>query len=101
MIDVEAVIIDSLLPQFLVMEIVETLQRRLKAESPPDLVVPKLRLSRLGADGALLGSAILPINAYFFPGRESAAEPKPRARRAARKSTTRRRATPSQLTTSK
>lgn len=100
-IDVEAVIIDSLLPQFLVMEIVETLQRRLKAESPPDLVVPKLRLSRLGADGALLGSAILPINAFFFPGRESAAAEPKRARRAARKSTARRRTTSSQLTTSK
>lgn len=103
-IDVEAVIVDSLLPQFLVMEIVETLQRRLKAESPPDLVVPKLRLSSLGADGALLGSAILPINAFFYPNRDSApAEPKKAAprRRATRKPAARRRSATSQLSTSK
>lgn len=70
-IDVEAVIIDSELPQFLVMEIVEKLGRRLAMANTGHLVVPQLRLSRLGADGALIGGAILPINAHFFPTRES------------------------------
>lgn len=70
-IDVEAVIIDSELPQFLVMEIVEKLGRRLATANTGHLVVPQLRLSRLGADGALIGGAILPINAHFFPTREA------------------------------
>jgi predicted NBD/HSP70 family sugar kinase len=71
-IDVEAVIIDSELPQFLVMEIVEKLGRRMMATADAGhVVVPQLRLSRLGADGALIGGAILPINAHFFPTREA------------------------------
>jgi predicted NBD/HSP70 family sugar kinase len=70
-IDVEAVIIDSELPQFLVMEIVEKLGRRMAAADADHVVVPQLRLSRLGADGALIGGAILPINAHFFPTREA------------------------------
>ncbi len=72
-IDVEAVIIDSGLPQFLVMEIVDKLGRRLAAANVEHLVVPQLRLSRMGADGALVGAAILPINAHFFPSREALA----------------------------
>ena len=67
MIDVETVIIDSALPQFLVLEIVDRLGRRLAAEAPPGVTVPQLRMSRLGQDAALLGSAILPVNAHFFP----------------------------------
>lgn len=73
-IDVEAVLIDSLLPQFLVMEIVEKVERRLRAGAPPGLVVPRLRMSALRSDAALLGSAILPINARFLPGREGSDE---------------------------
>ena len=69
-IDVEAILIDSLLPQFLVMEIVEKVERRLRAGAPPGLVVPQLRMSTLGSDAAFLGSAILPINAHFLPGRD-------------------------------
>lgn len=68
-IDVEAVLIDSLLPQFLVMEIADKLERRLRAAAPQGLVVPRLMLSTLGSDAALLGSALLPINAHFLPGR--------------------------------
>lgn len=64
---VEAVIIDSVLPKFLALEITERLARRLQAEALPGAVVPRLVPSRLGADAALLGSAILPINAHFFP----------------------------------
>jgi len=66
-IDVETVIIDSALPQFLSLEIVERLGRRLAAEASPGVAVPRLRTSRLGQDAALLGSAILPVNAHFFP----------------------------------
>jgi predicted NBD/HSP70 family sugar kinase len=74
-IDVEAVLIDSVLPQFLVMEIVEKVERQLRARVPPGLVVPRLRMSTLRNDAALLGSAILPINARFLPGREGSDEP--------------------------
>jgi predicted NBD/HSP70 family sugar kinase len=66
-VDVETVIIDSALPQFLVLEIVDRLGRRLAADAPAGLAVPKLRMSQLGQDAALLGSAILPVNAHFFP----------------------------------
>jgi predicted NBD/HSP70 family sugar kinase len=69
-IDVEAILIDSLLPQFLVMEIVEKVEWRLRNGTPPGLIVPGLKMSTLGSDAALLGSAILPINAYFQPGQE-------------------------------
>lgn len=66
-IDVEAVIIDSALPQFLVLELTDKLARRLAAESAQLVSVPQLRMSKLGQDAALLGSAILPVNAHFFP----------------------------------
>ena len=66
-VDVEAVIIESALPQFLVLEIVDRLGRRLAAQATPGLAVPQLRMSRLGQDAALIGSAILPVNAHFFP----------------------------------
>ncbi|WP_342363758.1 ROK family transcriptional regulator [Terrarubrum flagellatum] len=62
---VETVIIDSALPQFLVLEIVDRLERRLSGETKSD--APRLRMSRLGQDAALVGSAILPVNAHFFP----------------------------------
>lgn len=65
-VDVETVIIDSALPQFLVLEIVDRLGRRLAADAS-GATVPTLRMSRLGQDAALLGSAILPVNAHFFP----------------------------------
>mgnify|MGYP000847686156 CR=1 FL=1 len=64
---VETVIIDSALPQFLVLEIVERLTRRLAADAAPGATAPKLRMSELGQEAALLGSAILPVNAHFFP----------------------------------
>jgi predicted NBD/HSP70 family sugar kinase len=64
---VETVIIDSVLPKFLALEITERLGRRLQTEAFPSAMVPRLMASRLGADAALIGSAILPINAHFFP----------------------------------
>lgn len=64
---VETVIIDSALPRFLALEIVERLSRRLLAEAPPGQAIPRLHTSQLGQDAALLGSAILPVNAHFFP----------------------------------
>ncbi len=64
---VETVVVDSALPQFLALEIVERLGRRLSAEAPAGRAVPRLCMSRLGQDAALLGSAILPVNAHFFP----------------------------------
>ena len=66
-IDVETVIIDSALPQFLSLEIIERLGRRLAAHAVDELGTPRLRKSALGSDAALFGSAILPINAHFFP----------------------------------
>jgi predicted NBD/HSP70 family sugar kinase len=69
-IDVEAILIDSRLPQFLVMEIIDRVERRLRASAPEGLVVPRLKMSTLGSDAALLGGALLPINAHFLPGRD-------------------------------
>jgi len=71
-----------------VMEIIEKVERRLRAGAPPGLVVPRLRMSTLGSDAALLGSAILPINAHFLPGRDVSddrAGNEPQSRRQTRK----------------
>jgi predicted NBD/HSP70 family sugar kinase len=67
-IDVEAVVIQSLLPSYMVMEIVTKLGKRLKRSRRFGLVIPEIRLSGLGADGPLIGSAVLPIYEHFSPG---------------------------------
>ncbi len=66
-IDVEAVVIDSLLPSYLVLEIVEKLQQRLKRGERFGLTIPAIRLSELAADASLIGSAVLPITAHVSP----------------------------------
>lgn len=66
-IDVEAVIIESLLPSYLVLEIVEKLEQRLKRAEQFGLTVPVIRLSQLASDGSLIGSAVLPIYEHFSP----------------------------------
>ncbi len=70
-IDVEAVIVDSLLPSYLVHEIVAKLGRRLKAGERLGLTIPAIRLSGLAADASLIGSAVLPIYEHFSPRNET------------------------------
>jgi predicted NBD/HSP70 family sugar kinase len=66
-IDVEAVIVESLLPAYLVHEIVAKLGQRLKAGERLGLTIPAIRLSGLGADASLIGSAVLPVYEHFSP----------------------------------
>jgi len=69
-VDVQAVVLNSTLPPMVMMEIAERLERGLKSAEPIGLVVPQFSLSSLPTDAPLLGSAILPINANFVPGRD-------------------------------
>jgi predicted NBD/HSP70 family sugar kinase len=74
-IDVEAVIIESLLPSYLVLEIVEKLEKRLQRAEQFGLAVPIIRLSQLGLDGPLIGSAVLPIYEHFWSQNGASEEP--------------------------
>lgn len=75
-IDVEAVIIESLLPSYLILEIVEKLEQRLKRGEQFGLTIPAIKLSQLASDGSLIGSAVLPIYEHFSP-RSGAVEDAP------------------------
>lgn len=79
-IDVEAVIIESVLPSYLVMEIVEKLTNRLRQAEQIGITIPAIRLSQLASDGSLIGSAVLPIYEHFSP-RNGADEPAMKAQR--------------------
>ncbi len=67
LLDVEAIVIDSVMPHFLVEELVEMVRRRLLKAAIPGVFVPNILSGKIGADAVSRGGAILPFYAEFAP----------------------------------
>ncbi|MBL6946470.1 MAG: ROK family transcriptional regulator [Rhodospirillales bacterium] len=67
--DVEAVIIDGNLTKFLLAEIVDTVDRRMKKSAQTGVFLPSIVLGEVGAEAGAVGAAILPLFARFSPDR--------------------------------
>ncbi|MGV1759998.1 ROK family transcriptional regulator [Rhizobium sp. P44RR-XXIV] len=66
-VDVEAVVIDGLLPQALLADTVERIKRCFAEMIPPGLIAPVISAGVLGARGSALGASLMPIYAMFGP----------------------------------
>jgi len=69
LLDVEAVIIDGNLAKFLVAEIVDTVERRMRRSRQIGVFMPDIALGEVGAEAGAIGAAILPLFARFSPNR--------------------------------
>lgn len=66
-IDVEAVVIDGLLPRALLQDTVGKVQRRFAEIAPSGLVLPEIVAGTVGPQASAIGAGILPIHALFAP----------------------------------
>ncbi|WP_337268491.1 ROK family transcriptional regulator [Oryzifoliimicrobium ureilyticus] len=66
-VDIEAVIIDGLLPKPLLMDTVERVKQCFAAMMPAGLVPPVISAGGLGARGSALGASLMPIYTMFGP----------------------------------
>ncbi|MBB3059590.1 ROK family transcriptional regulator [Microbulbifer rhizosphaerae] len=65
--DLEAIVIDAVLPRYLLDELVDMVSRRMRQAAQADLFVPVIRAGILGADAVAVGGAILPFYSNFAP----------------------------------
>jgi predicted NBD/HSP70 family sugar kinase len=66
-VDVEAIIIDGLLPRPLLQDTVARIQRRFAELVPKGLVAPEIACGTTGAQASAIGAGILPIYSLFSP----------------------------------
>jgi predicted NBD/HSP70 family sugar kinase len=66
-VDLEAVVIDGLLPHALLLDTVERVQHCFNEMLPPGLIPPVISAGGLGARGSALGASLLPIYSMFGP----------------------------------
>ena len=66
-VDVEAIIIDGLLPRPLLQDTVARIQRRFAEIVPKGLVAPEIACGTTGAQASAIGAGILPIYSLFSP----------------------------------
>jgi len=66
-IDVEAVVIDGLLPPALLLDTVNRVRNHFVKMLPPGLIAPTITAGVHGARGSALGASIMPIYAQFGP----------------------------------
>jgi predicted NBD/HSP70 family sugar kinase len=66
-VDVEAVVIDGLLPAPLLMETVSRVRQCFSEMIPPGLIAPTIAAGALGSRGSALGASILPLYLMFGP----------------------------------
>ena len=66
-VDVEAVVIDGLLPAPLLMETVARVRQCFSEMVPPGLISPTIACGALGARGSALGASILPVYLMYGP----------------------------------
>jgi len=65
--DLEAVIFDTYLPRYLLIELVETISRRLHQVVPSGVFTPTILAGKVGGDAVAIGGAILPFYSNFAP----------------------------------
>lgn len=66
-VDVQAVIIDGILPSPILLETVARIRQCFTDMIPPGLIAPSILSGELGARGSALGASILPMFALFGP----------------------------------
>jgi len=66
-VDVEAIVIDGLLPRALLQDTVSKIQRRFAELVPMGLVAPEIISGTTGPQGSAIGAGILPIYSMFAP----------------------------------
>lgn len=67
LLDLEAIVIDSYLPRYLVDELVEMISRRFMSEAPKHIFAPEIRAGKVGVDAIAIGGAMLPVYSKFAP----------------------------------
>ena len=66
-VDIEAVVIDGLLPRPLLLDTVARIRAQFSDTMPPGLIAPEIVTGELGARGSALGASLLPIYSMFGP----------------------------------
>jgi predicted NBD/HSP70 family sugar kinase len=66
-VDVEAVVIDGLLPRPLLVDTVERVKHCFVEMMPPGLIPPAITAGELGARASALGASLMPLYAMFGP----------------------------------
>jgi predicted NBD/HSP70 family sugar kinase len=66
-VDVEAIVIDGLLPRALLQDTVAKIQRRFAELVPIGLVAPEIVAGATGPRASAIGAGILPIHSLFAP----------------------------------
>lgn len=69
-VDVDAIVIDGILPPAPLARIVAQVQAQFAALAPSGLMAPSIRQGGLGPDGPAIGAALLPFYANFAPNNE-------------------------------
>ncbi len=71
-IEAEEVVIDGVLHRDLLSRLLDAVGARLQGYNLEGIVVPALRLGRIGLDARAIGAAILPMITHFLPDKEGA-----------------------------
>jgi predicted NBD/HSP70 family sugar kinase len=66
-VDLEAVVIDGLLPQSLLSDTVQRVRNCFTEMLPPGLIPPIIRAGALGSRGSALGASLMPVYSMFGP----------------------------------
>lgn len=69
-VDLEAVVIDGILPRPVMARVVDAVRSRFGEVAPAGLVLPKIEQGTIGRHAAAVGGAILPLYAAFSPNRD-------------------------------
>ena len=69
-IEAEEVVLDGVLQRALLHRLLSATKARLRAYNLEGIVVPELRLGRIGFDARAVGAAILPMIAHFLPDKK-------------------------------
>jgi predicted NBD/HSP70 family sugar kinase len=67
LVDLEAIVIDGLLPASVLLETVTKVRAAFAAMLPPGLIAPTILAGSIGARGSALGASLLPIYSMFGP----------------------------------
>ncbi len=66
-VDVDAIVIDGILPPAILQQTVGAVSDRFAAIIPEGLIAPKIEVGTIGPQAAAIGAAILPLYAMFAP----------------------------------
>ena len=67
--DLQAVVIDGVMPPHLIAELVDMVSRQIKRAGVPGIFIPHIYSGMIGADAVSRGGAILPFYSEFAPNK--------------------------------